>query len=82
MKLSQIIEASNLDALVQKQVNKLIALDIPDWKLAGRLAVNLQQKGFLNAAKAIQRAATDEDAAILAPALKELLRDTDLFPKS
>lgn len=82
MRLSQIVEAADLTAAIQQYVRKLVALDKPDWKLAGKLAVTLQRRGYPNAAKHVQQAATDEDTTALGTALQDLLRDKGLFPGS
>lgn len=84
MKLSQLVRAQQntqeLMDILRWQVSKLIELDEPNWKLAGALAVNLQRRGYPNAAKRVQMAATDENPRALAAALKDLRADRGIFP--
>lgn len=84
MKLSQLVKSAEnseeLLGILRWQVNSLVAKDDPDWKLAGKLAVNLQRRGYPNAAKRVQMAATDEDPKALAAILQDLMRDRGIFP--
>jgi len=84
MKLSQFARAAKdrqeLMDILRWQVAKLIELDDPDWKLAGALAVNLQRRGYANAAKRVQMAATDENPQALAKVLQDLRADRGIFP--
>jgi secreted Zn-dependent insulinase-like peptidase len=84
MKLSQLVKSSEnaeeLLGILRWQVSTLVRKDTPDWQLAGRLAVNLQRRGYPNAAKRVQMAASDEDPKALAAVLKDLMRDRGIFP--
>jgi hypothetical protein len=80
MKLSQIVEAAGPPRTIQQAIRHLIALDEPCWQLAGRLAVGLQRKGYQNAAKRVQLAATEESTKALGTVLQDLLRDRGIFP--
>jgi len=89
MKLSQLIKAQNntrtINELLQWQINKLntlVSMDQPCWRLAGRLAVTLQRRGYKNAAARVQRAATDENKEELAKTLGDLLDDKGIFPEN
>lgn len=86
MKLSQLVRASQdateLMNILRWQVQKLVSLDQPNWHLAGKLAVNLQRRGYPNASKRVQMAATDEDPKALAAALQDLLNDRGIFPSA
>jgi len=80
MRLSQIVEGAALTDFIQDAVRRLVAMDEPCWKLAGKLAVALQRRGYDNAAKRVQMAATDENSKALATALQDLLGDKGVFP--
>jgi SOS response regulatory protein OraA/RecX len=86
VKLSQFVRAQDatkqVNEIMQWQIRTLVSRDKPDWKLAGKLAVFLQRRGYDNAAKRVQLAATDEDEATLGAALRDLLKDQGIFPKS
>jgi len=81
MRLSQIVEASELGDQIRQLVRTLSSQGAdPDWHLAGRLAVKLQRRGYDNAAVRVQKAATAEDSALLGKALLALSRDRGIFP--
>lgn len=84
MKLSQLVKsaenAEELLGILRWQVSTLVSQDKPNWKLAGKLAVSLQRRGYPNAAKRVQMAATDEDPKALAAILQDLMRDRGIFP--
>jgi hypothetical protein len=84
MKLSQLVRAQEsneeLVGILRWQVAKLIELDEPCWKLAGKLAVNLQRRGYPNAAKRVQLAVSDENQKALADVLRDLRSDRGIFP--
>ena len=84
MKLSQLVRVSEsvqeVMEILRWQIRTLVSRDKPDWKLAGALAVNLQRRGYPNASKKVQMAATDGDPKALAAALQELMDDPAIFP--
>lgn len=84
MKLSQLVRAKGaartFDEILQWQIQKLISMDEPCWRLAGRLAVFLQRRGYNNAAKRVQLAATEENPEALAAVLQDLRADKGIFP--
>jgi hypothetical protein len=86
MKLSQLVRASQdaeeLMTILRWQVQKLVSEDKPDWHLAGKLAVSLQRRGYPNASKRVQRAATEENPKALAAALQDLMNDRGIFPSA
>lgn len=86
MKLSQLVRAKGatrtFDEILQWQVRQLVSKDKPDWKLAGRLAVFLQRRGYNNAAKRVQLSTTEENPEALAAVLQDLLADKGIFPDS
>lgn len=81
MRLSQIVEANDLATRIRHRIQVLVSGPQPDWKLAGKLAVDLQHRGYKNAAKRVQMAATDENEKALGSILKDLLEDHGIFPE-
>lgn len=84
MKLSQLVRAraatEELMEILRWQVLTLIRSPKPDWKLAGKLAVKLQKRGYDNAAKRVQMAVSDESQKDLAAVLRDLRADRGIFP--